>query len=113
MSAKFDVKNNVFLLLSGAVNYITKPFEIEELLARITVQLRKSSESAVPLIRLVRASGRHIRELYFVSDKGHRKEDIISQAADRVSGRNAFHLSGYDCTRQPERAVPYYRNAIF
>lgn len=45
MSAKVDVKDKVALLLGGAVDYITKPFDTEELLARITVQLRKSNTS--------------------------------------------------------------------
>ena len=44
MSAKVDVKDKVSLLLGGAVDYMTKPFEIDELLARITVQLRKTSK---------------------------------------------------------------------
>ncbi|MFR9134777.1 response regulator transcription factor [Frisingicoccus sp.] len=40
ISAKVDIENKVNVLLSGAADYLTKPFEIEELLARITVQLR-------------------------------------------------------------------------
>lgn len=44
VSAKVDVKDKVSLLLNGAADYITKPFDIEELLARITVQLRKVSQ---------------------------------------------------------------------
>lgn len=42
MSAKVDTKDKVSMLLGGAADYITKPFDIEELLARIAVQLRKS-----------------------------------------------------------------------
>ncbi len=41
ISAKVDVADKVNVLLSGAVDYLTKPFEIQELLARITVQLRR------------------------------------------------------------------------
>lgn len=41
VSAKIGIDDKVDLLLKGAVDYITKPFEIKELLARITVHLRK------------------------------------------------------------------------
>lgn len=40
MSAKADVDNKVDLLLGGAVDYVTKPFYMKELLARISVHLR-------------------------------------------------------------------------
>ena len=43
VSAKADVADKVGLLMSGASDYITKPFDVSELLARITVALRKSS----------------------------------------------------------------------
>ena len=43
ISAKACVDNKVELLLGGAADYMTKPFDIKELLARITVQLRGSS----------------------------------------------------------------------
>lgn len=42
VSAKVDVDNKVNLLLSGASDYVTKPFDTKELLARIAVQFRKS-----------------------------------------------------------------------
>lgn len=41
VSAKIDVKDKVQVLMNGAADYLTKPFAIEELLARIAVQLRK------------------------------------------------------------------------
>lgn len=41
ISAKVGVDDKVDTLLGGAADYITKPFVIRELLARITVQLRK------------------------------------------------------------------------
>jgi len=41
VSAKAAVTDKVGLLLGGAADYVTKPFDIPELLARITVQLRK------------------------------------------------------------------------
>ena len=43
LSAKGDVQGKVQLLLDGAVDYITKPFDTAELLARVAVQLRKSA----------------------------------------------------------------------
>lgn len=41
VSAKADVSHKVGLLLGGAADYITKPFDMQELMARIAVQLRK------------------------------------------------------------------------
>lgn len=42
VSAKVDIDNKVDLLLGGAVDYVTKPFNIKELLARISVHLRNA-----------------------------------------------------------------------
>lgn len=42
ISAKIDVDNKVDLLLNGAVDYVTKPFDTRELLARIAIHLRDS-----------------------------------------------------------------------
>ncbi len=41
LSAKISIDDKVNCLLSGANDYITKPFDCKELLARIQVQLRK------------------------------------------------------------------------
>lgn len=44
LSAKVDVQDKVSLLLGGAADYVTKPFDVKELLARISVQLRNASK---------------------------------------------------------------------
>ena len=44
VSAKLDRENKVRLLLDGAADYVTKPFDMDELLARIIVQLRQSDQ---------------------------------------------------------------------
>lgn len=41
LSAKVDVQDKVQVLLGGAADYLTKPFDTKELLARIVVQLRR------------------------------------------------------------------------
>ena len=46
VSAKVDVADKVDLLMGGAVDYVTKPFDVQELLARIAVGLRKSTAPA-------------------------------------------------------------------
>ncbi len=45
LSAKINSEDKVNCLLNGANDYITKPFDKEELLARIKVQLRLAPES--------------------------------------------------------------------
>lgn len=50
VSAKVDIGNKVDLLLSGAADYMTKPFHMSELLARIAVQLRNSAASGTAAI---------------------------------------------------------------
>lgn len=45
VSARADVEDKVDLLMGGAADYVTKPFDTKELLARIAVQFRKASGS--------------------------------------------------------------------
>lgn len=47
VSAKTDVDDKVNLLLSGAADYVTKPFVLRELLARIQSQLRRGNGQAL------------------------------------------------------------------
>ena len=49
LSAKDELDTKVELLTLGANDYMTKPFEIKELLARVQVQLRMSSVMAANL----------------------------------------------------------------
>jgi len=43
VSAKVEIDDKISLLRGGALDYITKPFDIRELLARIEVQLRHNN----------------------------------------------------------------------
>ena len=47
VSAKVDIDNKVDVLPGGAVDYVTKPFNIKELLARISIHLRNSESMLV------------------------------------------------------------------
>ncbi len=73
MSAKAGVEDKVTLLLGGAADYVTKPFDMKELLARITVQLRMAVAGGVSSVleydeiridlsaRMVQAAGQPVR----------------------------------------------------
>ena len=46
LSAKSNIDGKVKLLMDGARDYVTKPFEVPELLARIAVQLRLAENNS-------------------------------------------------------------------
>lgn len=48
LSAKDSIDSKVDLLMSGAADYMTKPFDLKELEARILVSLRRSGHDAAP-----------------------------------------------------------------
>ncbi len=50
LSAKISSDDKVNCLMAGANDYITKPFDSNELLARIEVQLRQNNKSSSPEI---------------------------------------------------------------
>jgi DNA-binding response OmpR family regulator len=47
ISAKSDQKSKLELLTNGADDYITKPFDVKELLARIQIQLRHATKASI------------------------------------------------------------------
>ena len=72
LSAKIEVEDKVKLLLGGAADYMTKPFDIKELLARITVLI--SSHILDELSRLATHYG--------IIDKGHMVKELSSKELD-------------------------------
>ena len=50
VSAKTSVQDKVGLLLGGAADYLTKPFDTEELLARVAVRLREAAHSPLAAV---------------------------------------------------------------
>ena len=50
ISAKVAVQDKVDLLLGGAVDYLTKPFDTKELLARVAVRLREAARSPLAAV---------------------------------------------------------------
>ena len=73
VSAKVSVEDKVDLLLGGAADYLTKPFDTKELLARVAVRLRENARSPLAAVytcgeltldtasHAVRAAGRPVQ----------------------------------------------------
>lgn len=51
LSARADVQDKIRLLMDGAADYMTKPFDTGELLARIAVQLRRAQSMISGVLR--------------------------------------------------------------
>ena len=68
ISAKISTEDKVNVLLNGANDYLTKPFNVEELLARIKVQLRidnKKEKNEDLTYKDMRLSKEDVHTLYY------------------------------------------------
>lgn len=81
VSAKVDVDNKVEVLLGGAVDYVTKPFDMKELLARISVHLRNADSrflsSELTFADIVLNTSTHIAKIGDTETKLTRTEFAI------------------------------------
>lgn len=68
LSAKADVQNKVRLLLDGAADYMTKPFDAEELLARVAVQLRNAGKNQWGILTFETLSLNDVAHSFLVGD---------------------------------------------
>jgi two-component system OmpR family response regulator len=96
LSALSDVESKVRCLELGAVDYVTKPFALEELLARIRARLRQPSASAGELF--IRAGGIRLDLRRHVADAGTGEVLLSSREFDLL-----FHLmehAGTVCSRE-------------
>ncbi len=101
VSAKADVEDKVALLLGGAADYVTKPFQLRELLARVAARLRDGGTvpsalrcgdlSLDPDARTVEAAGCPVRltrtEFAILKLLMANKAQVVtkSQLLDRIS----------------------------
>ncbi len=89
ISAKIDVQDKVNVLLTGAVDYLTKPFDIRELLARIAVQLRSIQQQKELVEYKLQEQGKN-GERHILSFEKLRLDTVLHEAS---VGENAVHLT--------------------
>ena len=119
VSAKADVTDKVELLIGGAVDYITKPFDMKELLARIMVQLRKNENSADRSLLTYREitldTDKHIISAYGMEQKLTRTEYAImkllicnpEQVVAKLTLLDRISLDTPDCTEDSLKSHVY------
>lgn len=67
ISAKADLDNKVNLLLNGAADYITKPFYLKEVLARIKVVLRNDN-NMTDILKYKELTLNNLNHKFYVND---------------------------------------------
>ena len=100
VSAKADISDKVGLLMGGAADYITKPFDMRELLARIAVQLRKSAEgtdgSVIRFADISLDTDKHIAEVNGAEVRLTRTEYAILRLLMQNAGQVVAKLTILD-----------------
>ena len=76
LSAKTMVDTKVNMLINGAADYVTKPFDVNELLARIVVQLRKADSSASPDETILRSGDVTLNTELLFAEVGADKQEV-------------------------------------
>lgn len=119
VSAKADVTDKVELLIGGAADYVTKPFDMKELLARIMVQLRKNERAADKALlsyrELTLDTDKHIISANGSEQKLTRTEFAIlkllmqnpEQVVAKLTILNRISLDTPDCTEDSLKSHIY------
>ena len=76
LSAKTMVDTKVNMLINGAADYVTKPFDVNELLARIVVQLRKAESFASPDETILRSGDVTLNTELLFAEVGADKQEV-------------------------------------
>jgi serine phosphatase RsbU (regulator of sigma subunit) len=89
LTARDAVTDRVHGLEAGADDYLTKPFELAELLARVKAMIRRSAGGALSVARIGEVTGDTIART--VS-----KLELAREIQMRLTPRNPPHVSGVD-----------------
>ena len=82
LTAKSDEVDKIVGLEIGADDYLSKPFSIRELIARIKAHLRRDERHSVFIPKILKIKNGHIDFAHFKVIKNNRKSDLTSLEAE-------------------------------